>query len=182
MVDKPDKPGLLWGTGRNPLTGENFPIVLQYAGQSPGEIDAPALQEVEAKVRELDKLPLSVHTLAKALELIVAVTKANLDISLDEGTPEILRVKYCSMGGRYSNLTVENNTYVDDYMHCADMGRLEHKNCGTESVAWTIAGYYYPPRHFAAAIERLRREGKNIKQIPMQYLTDAANEEKLAGS
>jgi hypothetical protein len=183
VADKPEQSGLSWGTGRDPRTGKNLPIILPFAGRPLNEVDHQALQEVEAQVRELNKLPLSVQTLAEAVKLISKVTKANLDVRLTEVPRAVLRIQYRREVGRYSNITVENNSYVDHYMQCADMGRLEYKNRGTEKVAWTIAGYHYPPRHYFAAIDRLRQEGKDIKKIPIQHLADAAaSEENLPGS
>ncbi len=130
------------------------------------KLERQKVNEIEARIREMDNLPASLDLLAAALEMIITVTSSELKISRREGPAgQILEVR---AGRHLYNITVDDDKYIDSHMYQADT--FEQSHSSVERLAWEITGHYVAPRHIFAAIERCRSEGRNLTTIPVVYL------------
>ena len=158
--------GILVGFHKN-----GSPIFLKYGGESFSRLDRQAVDEVEALIRKLDKFPLSLPVLAQATAIIVELTAVHLSGQRDQSPQgDVLRVK---VGNQNYVIAVDRDRYVVHHTQCADISSSFYKS--TEKLAWTITEYYFAPRHFFAALERCRREGRETALVPWTFLCEASS-------
>jgi len=101
------------------------------------KLDRQKVNEIEARIREMDNLPPSLDLLAAALEMIITVTSSELKISRREGSAgQILEVR---AGRHLYNITVDDDKYIDSHMYQADT--FEQSHSSVERLAWEITGH-----------------------------------------
>ena len=119
----------------------------------PSDRTARITQDIEAKIREMEKAPQGLDVLYRALKLFDQVN-LGLELRLEGSPPRLLRVR--NNAGTFHELENQDGIYTDHYHHGPE-GGIE-RFASLERLAWWVAERTIP-RIYARAYSSAEHRG-----------------------